>query len=81
MLKIIKKSEYQRLLDIEESYQKLTGQRWFIISGGRSMTARLMNLSKEFLIRLIMELRQDNRELCKKLRKKEKCRIEKVEEK
>lgn len=44
------------------------------------MTARLMNLSKEFLIRLIMELREDNKKLCYKLRKIEKCRIEKEEE-
>lgn len=80
MLKIIKKSEYQELLDYKEKYERITGQRWFIISGGRTMQSRLMQLSKESLINLIMELRQDIKNINKRLKRNFRCRVEKVDD-
>ena len=58
-MKILKNSEYQELLDYKNKYDDLTGRNWYILSGGRSIHARLMQLSKETLINMLLEMRQD----------------------
>ncbi len=80
MIKIISKKQYKELVDYKIKYQEITGQRWFIVTGGRSLQSRLMQLSKESLINLIMEMRKDIRSINKKLKKQFKCRVEKVED-
>lgn len=56
MLKIISKKEYQELKDIREKYEYLTGQMFTYCVGGRSRTARLMQLKKEELVHIIFDL-------------------------
>lgn len=80
MLKIISKKEYQDLLEYKDKYDEITGQKFTICVGGRTIHSRLMNLSKEELVRLILEMREDIRRINKKLKKQYKCRVEKVEE-
>lgn len=80
MLKIISKKEYEKLKEYKKKYEDITGQRWYIITGGRSLYSRFMQLSKESLIFLVMEMREDIRKINKKLKKQYKCRVEKVEE-
>ncbi len=79
MFKIMSKKEYLKLLDYKKKYEEITGQRWYIISGGRSQYSRLMQLSKESLINLCLEMRRDIKNVNKKLNKKYKCRIEVAE--
>ena len=62
MLKIIKKREYERLIDIEKKYQELTGQTFTLYSGGRSRRASLLQMNKEELVRIIFDLNN----LCRK---------------
>jgi len=80
MLKIISKKEYQILLEYKNKYDFITGQKFTIVVGGRTLHNRLMNLSKEELVRLILEMREDIRKINKKLKKQYKCRVEKVED-
>lgn len=80
MLKIISKKEYDELVDYKNKYLEITGQQMFIITGGRSMYSKLIHLSKEQLIHLVMEMRDDIRTINKKLRKQYKCRVEKVDD-
>lgn len=77
MIKIISKKEYLELLDYKKKYKDITGQTWYICTGGRSKQAQLMQLPKEVLINLIMEMREDIRKINKNLNKNYKCRIEK----
>ena len=56
MLKIIKKKEYQRLIDIENKYRLLTGQTFTICTGGRSRRSALLQMDKEELVRIIFDL-------------------------
>lgn len=75
MIKIIKKKEYNQLLEYKRRYEEITGQRWFIVSGGRTLHSKLMQLSKESLINLIMEMREDIRCINKKMKTKNRCRV------
>lgn len=75
MIKIIKKKEYNQLLEYKRRYEEITGQRWFIVSGGRTLHSKLMQLSKESLINLIMEMREDIRCINKKMKNKNRCRV------
>lgn len=79
-MKILKNSEYEELLDYKKKYEDLTGQRWYIVSGGRSTYSRLMQLSKESLINLLLEMRQDLKKTYKKLNKSNKCVLEPSED-
>ena len=56
MLKIIKKKEYQRLIDIENKYRLLTGQTFTLWTGGRSRRSALLQMDKEELVRIIFDL-------------------------
>ena len=56
MLKIIKKKEYERLLDIENKYRELIGERFTICNGGRSRRSALLQMNKEELVRIIFDL-------------------------
>ena len=80
MLKIISKKEYQKLLEYEDKYREITGEKFTICVGGRTIHRKLMNLSKEELVRLILEMREDIRYINKKLKKQYKCRVEKAED-
>ena len=80
-MKLLKNSEYQELLEYKKKYEDLTGQRWYIVSGGRSTYSRLMQLSKESLINLLLEMRQDLKKISKKIKKSNKCILEPSEDK
>lgn len=56
MLKIIKKKEYQRLIDIENKYRHLIGDTFTICNGGRSKRSTLLQMDKEELVRIIFDL-------------------------
>lgn len=56
-MKILSKKEYNRLKDIESKYNHFTGKEFTIFVGGRTLRSRLMQLSKEELIRIILELK------------------------
>lgn len=56
MLKIIKKKEYERLIDIENKYRELIGQTITICTGGRSKRGALLQMNKEELVRIIFDL-------------------------
>lgn len=79
MIKLLSKKNYNELLDYKKKYEDITGKRWYILTGGRSQYSRLMQLSKESLINLVMEMREDIRRINKKLNKNYKCRIENEE--
>lgn len=79
-MKILKNSEYQELLDYKNKYDDLTGRNWYILSGGRSIHARLMQLSKETLINMLLEMRQDLKKAYKKLKKSNICILEPSED-
>lgn len=65
MLKIIKKKEYERLIDIENKYRELLGERFTICTGGRSRRNALLQMNKEELVRIIFDLNT----ICKKQQK------------
>lgn len=79
-MKILKNSEYQELLDYKNKYDDLTGRNWYILSGGRSIHVRLMQLSKETLINMLLEMRQDLKKAYKKLKKSNICILEPSED-
>lgn len=79
-MKILKNSEYEELLDYKKKYEDLTGKRWYVVSGGRSTYSRLMQLSKESLINLLLEMRQDFKNISKKLKRSNKCILEPSED-
>ena len=56
MLKIIKKKEYERLIDMENKYRELLGERITIYTGMRSRTSALLQMNKEELVRIIFDL-------------------------
>lgn len=56
MIKVIKKEEYERLLDIENKYRELLGETFTICNGGRSKRAILLQMNKEELVRIIFDL-------------------------
>ena len=74
MLKIIKKKEYKRLIDIENKYRELTGETFTICCGGRSRRAALLQLNKEELVRIIFDLNkkciEQSKELIKNVKNK-----------
>lgn len=75
-MKILKNKDYQELLDYKTKYEDITGKRWYIVSGGRSMYKRLMELSKESLINMLLEMRNDLKKLSKKVKTKYNCILE-----
>lgn len=79
-MKLLKNSEYEELLEYKKKYEDLTGKRWYIVYGGRSTYSRLMQLSKESLINLLLEMRQDLKKISKKLKKSNKCILEPSED-
>lgn len=56
MLKIIKKKEYEKLVDIENRYRELIGERITLCTGSRSRRGALLQMSKEELVRIIFDL-------------------------
>lgn len=56
MLKIIKKKEYKRLVDIENKYRELIGETFTIYTGARSRRGAFLQMNKEELVRIIFEL-------------------------
>ena len=56
MLKIIKKKEYEKLVDIENRYRELIGERVTLYTGSRSRRGALLQMSKEELVRIIFDL-------------------------
>lgn len=56
MFKIIKKKEYQRLIDIENKYRLLIGDTFTIWTGGRSRRSAFLQMDKEELVRIIFDL-------------------------
>lgn len=80
-MKILKNSEYQELLEYKNKYNDITGKNWYIISGGRTYYSKLMQLSKESIINILLEMRQELKMTYKKLKKSSKCFLEPVEDK
>lgn len=68
-MKILSKREYNRLKDIETKYDYFTGQKFTIYVGGRTLKARLMQLSKEELIRIILDIKGSYGTLLKEYKK------------
>lgn len=64
-MQIISNKEYKKLKDIEIKYNELIGQQVTVFASGRTLRARLMNLSKEELIRIILDLKSRYGWLCK----------------
>lgn len=68
-MKILSKKEYTRLKDIESKYNHFTGQEFTIYISGRTLKSRLMQLSKEELIRIIMDIKSSYGMLLKQYKK------------
>lgn len=66
-MKIISSKEYKRLKETERKYDLIVGNSITLVIGGRTKMARLMNLEKEELVRIIIEL---NNIACQLKRKK-----------
>ena len=58
-MKLILNKRYEELVDIEEKYKYLNGKMFTIAIGGRSRSARLLQLQKEELVRIIFDLVND----------------------
>jgi hypothetical protein len=69
-MKILSIKRYNELLDIEEKYKFLNGKMFTYAVGGRSRRARLLQLQKEELVRIIFELIEDITKLRKSLESK-----------
>lgn len=69
-MKILSNKRYKELLDIEEKYKYLNGEMFTIYIGGRSRRARLLQLSKEELVKMIFDLNNDRLQLKKCLESK-----------
>lgn len=69
-MKILSNKRYKELLDIEEKYKYLNGKMFTIAVGGRSRRARLLQLQKEELVRIIFDLLNDMTKLKKSLESK-----------
>lgn len=69
-MKILKNKEYQRLKDIEEKYNFLTGQSFVMWTGFRSRYKTLLNTPKEQLVKMYFELNNHTIKLQKELKKK-----------
>ena len=67
-MKIISSKEYKRLKEVERKYDLIVGNSMTLVIGGRTKMARLMNLEKEELVRIIIDL---NNVACQLKRKKE----------
>ena len=68
MIKIISKKEYNNLKEIKTKYDYLTGQCITFAVGGRSRRARLLQLPKEELVRIIFDLLAEQELLIKKVK-------------
>lgn len=68
-MKILSKKEYNRLKDIESKYNHFTGKEFTIYVGGRTLKARLMQLSKEELIHIILGLKSSYGTLLKQYKR------------
>ena len=69
IMKIIKTKRYKELIDIEEKYKYLNGKMFTLAVGGRSRRVRLLQLSKEELVKIIFDLHNDRLQLKKAFRK------------
>lgn len=58
-MKLLSTKRYKELLDMEEKYKYLDGKMVTFVVGGRSRRARLLQLQKEELVRIIFELLDD----------------------
>ena len=67
-MKIISTKEYNRLKDIEQKYNYLIGQTFTICNGGRSKRARLLQMNKEELVRIIFNINNCATQLQRKLK-------------
>lgn len=63
------KKKYEELLEIKSKYNHFTGQEFTIYVGGRTLNARLMQLSKEELIRIILDIKSSYGTLLKEYKK------------
>lgn len=66
-MKIISSKEYNKLKETKRKYDLIVGNSMTLIIGGRTKMARLMNLEKEELVRIIIDL---NNVVCQLKRKK-----------
>jgi len=66
-MKIISNKEYQKLKETSEKYDLLMGQTVTFWTGERSRYKALLTLSKEELVRRIMDM---NNYICQTIRKK-----------
>ena len=69
-MKILSTKRYEELLDIEEKYKYLKGETFTIYIGGRSKRVRLLQLTKEELVKIIFDLHNDKLQLKKHLESK-----------
>ena len=58
-MKLLSTKRYKELLDMEEKYKYLDDKMITFVVGGRSRRARLLQLQKEELVRIIFELLDD----------------------
>lgn len=80
-MKVLSNKEYEELKDYKQKYKEITGESFVIYVGGRTLYSRLIQLSKEQLVHLILEMREDIRRINKKMKKQYKCRVEKESDK
>lgn len=62
-MKILSSKRYKELLDIEEKYKYFKGEMFTIYIGGRSRRARLLQLPKEELVKMIFDLNNNKKKL------------------
>ena len=55
-MKVLSNKRYKELLEIEEKYKYLNGEMFTFAVGGRSRRARLLQLNKEELVKIIFDL-------------------------
>ena len=59
MLKIISKTEYNKLKEIERKYKELSGQCFTLYTGSRSRRGAFLQMNKEELVRIIFDLNNE----------------------
>ena len=66
-MKILSTKRYKKLLDIEEKYKYLNGEMFTLYIGGRSRTVMLLQMQKEELVKIIVDLHNDILQLKRRL--------------
>lgn len=65
-MKIISTKRYNELVDKEHKYNRFTGQEFTIYISGRTLYSRLMGLTKEELVKMLLDMNAQYKDLLKK---------------